>query len=113
MIGGIEARAEVDRRAAARTRVHKVDLLARRPVHRELRDAARRAELRDVPELPAADPPITGADLIVDVAELYEAVQPCVHAEAGLDGAADERAGPIDLMIGVQERPQPGDRTRR
>src|SRR5439155_21071937 len=101
------------RGAGARPRVREVDLLARPAVEPELRHAPRGADPHDVPELPPAECPVAAANVVVDVAELHEAVQPCVHAEAGLDLAADERAGAIDLTIGIQERSQAGDRAGR
>src|SRR5258708_23167484 len=107
MLGRIETRADVDRRARAGPRVGEVDLAPCRAVEPNLRHAARGAELCDVTEPPATDRPIAGASPVVDVAELHETVPPRVHAEAREDIPRDERAAAIDLVVEVCERAQP------
>ena len=94
----------------AGARVVEIDLLADAAVHTDLRQAPRRAELGDVAELLAADRLVSGADPVVDVAELHEAVHRGIHAGARLDLAADEDAVAIRLMVDVDERAHAGEK---
>ena len=110
MLGGIDPRVEIDRGAMAGPRVVEIDLLADAAVHTDLRQAPRRAELGDEPELLAADRLVSGADPVVDVAELHEAVHRRIHAGARLDLAADEDAVAIRLMVEVDERAHAGEK---
>ena len=55
VIGRVQRRAEVDRARRGRPRVLEVDLLPERAVGLDRAKKPRRAELREVAELPAAD----------------------------------------------------------
>ena len=113
VIRRIERRADVHRGAGAGPRVREIDFLSGRAVHRHGRQQSRGAELRRVPELSAADRSVADADVVVDVAELHEAVPARVHRDARLNVSADQFAGAIDLTIDVHECAQLRDEAGR
>src|SRR5207244_5038555 len=110
---GPERRPQVDVGAAAGAGVVEVDLLSYEPVHADVVDLQRRAELHDVEQLLAGEHHVLGADPVDGVPEAEERAPLAVHSRPHGETPVQQAAVAVGRAVGDEERPQAPEEAAR